>query len=500
MKDFLNLLEQKLDAIPVIPILSSADVLDKTAQKITTALQESYGKTAKHSLEHGIGQPWWNEDYKHAVQDFRRINRYSINTEAVEAAKKSLRSTLRKAKREFFRRKLDDASTGKDIFDMTNWHKSTDTYQSPPLRDSMFPNSPPASSPEAKREVLARNLLQNVAEVEDIPLDAPSVASATLSFPEITATEIRSAVLNAANTSPGSDEVPTTVIRVAWPLIEIYISSLYRACLNTGHHPACFRSVVLAILAKPNKTDRSSPRSYQPIALLSVLGKRLKRLIARRLSWIAVKHKVLTTQHFGALPLRSAVDLTTCLTHDVEQALNQKFTATLLTLDIKGAFNAVLPGRLIRRLRKQGWPDPLVRWVASFTTKRIIKIRLDSSVRPSMEIDCGLPQSSPTSPILFALYIAPLFWMGRRNAKYGYADDVGLLATSPSLQANCNILTKHLQEALEWGHSEGITFDPAKSELIHFSRRRDDFDPTETPTITSTAFSVSEDSKRPYLR
>ena len=72
------------------------------------------------------------------------------------------------------------------------------------------------------------------------------------------------------------------------------------------------RQAILAIIQKPNKADSSSPRSYRLIALLSVLGKGLERLIARQMSWIAVSHKVLASQRFGALPLRSAVDLTTC--------------------------------------------------------------------------------------------------------------------------------------------------------------------------------------------
>ena len=73
-----------------------------------------------------------------------------------------------------------------------------------------------------------------------------------------------------------------------------------------------------------------------------------------------MKHKVIEKQQFGALPLRSAVDLTTCLTHDVESALNSKLTASLLTLDVKGAFDGVLLGRLVKRLREQGWPNNLV--------------------------------------------------------------------------------------------------------------------------------------------
>ena len=65
-------------------------------------------------------------------------------------------------------------------------------------------------------------------------------------------------------------------------------------------------------------------------------------------------------QQFSALPLRSTVDLTTCLTHDVELALNSKLTTSLLTLDVKGAFNGVLLGCLVKRLREQGWLNNLV--------------------------------------------------------------------------------------------------------------------------------------------
>ena len=51
--------------------------------------------------------------------------------------------------------------------------------------------------------------------------------------------------------------------------------------------------------------------------------------------------------------------LTTSLTHEIETALVKGMTATIFTLDIKGAFDAVLPGRFVRRLREQGWPAQL---------------------------------------------------------------------------------------------------------------------------------------------
>lgn len=125
-----------------------------------------------------------------------------------------------------------------------------------------------------------------------------------------------------------------------------------------------------------------------------MLGKGLERLIARNMAWIGIHYKVLASRQFGALPLRPAVDLTTCLLHDAEQALNQRQTASLLT------FDGVLPGRLVHRLRSHGWPDNLARWVAPFGTGRVVQIQIDGEIGPITEILCGLPQGSRASPIL----------------------------------------------------------------------------------------------------
>ncbi|KHJ36348.1 hypothetical protein EV44_g4173 [Erysiphe necator] len=69
------------------------------------------------------------------------------------------------------------------------------------------------------------------------------------------------------------------------------------------------------------------------------------------------------------------------------------------------------------------------------------------------------------------LYVSPLFKLdGLKNA-FGYADDVAILETSNSLEMNSNKIGKVINQALEWGEREGLTFDRGKSELIHFTRR-----------------------------
>ncbi|KAI1007062.1 hypothetical protein K3495_g1149 [Podosphaera aphanis] len=325
--------------------------------------------SAQRSLGHGKGNPWWDKSCKDARRQFKQSLRANLSDDAVKEVRKAYQKTIKRAKELFFRSKIEKANSPKEIFSATKWHKSTGTFRSSPLKDTRFPEFPSAVTLTENIKVMVDNLLVNSAET-------------TLPFPPLTLEEIRRSGLNAGNTSTGADEVPTAILRLVWPLIESHILNLFTGCLSTGHYSMCFRRAILIVLQKSNKVDLSSPRSYRLIALLSVLGKGLERTLAKRISWIAIHEKVLASQHFGAVPYRSAINLVAYLTHDFERALSEGRTASMLTLDIEGAFDAVLPGRLIRRLREQGWPHNLINWIESFTTGRSVQIRLDGEIGP----------------------------------------------------------------------------------------------------------------------
>lgn len=460
---FQELLTDNLRPVSPLPDSPLTSELDLFADELTKAIALTYEGSAKRALSQGTGNPWWNADCKAAVQE-NRLSR-------TDTSARNLRNTVRKAKRAYWNKKINEVEALTDVYKITKWHQTTGSYRSPPFSDPQNPSAGLTANISGKRDILLRNLLTNVSVTDDIPFDSPATAPRAIDFPPVTPETVRNAILRAGNTAPGLDGIPTAILRIAWPSIEPLIVDLYQKCLQFGHHPAPFRSATLAIIPKPKKPDQTSPRAYRPIALLSVLGKGLERLLARNISWLAVQLRILTNQQFGALPLRSSVDLTSCLTHDVETALNRKQQASLLTLDVKGAFDGVLPGHLVRRLREQGWPDYLVRWVQSFVTNRSVKIRLDGETGPLTPLYCGLPQGSPISPILFMLYISPLFWLTSPRTRFGYADDIALLAISTDLAHNCTKLQTDLEQILNWGHGEGITFDPSKSELLHFTRR-----------------------------
>ncbi|KJZ70204.1 hypothetical protein HIM_10390 [Hirsutella minnesotensis 3608] len=156
--------------------------------------------------------------------------------------------------------------------------------------------------------------------------------------------------------SPGPDNITVRMLRAVWHAIGSLVHQLYQGCLTIGHHPKPFREAEVVMIAKLGRRDLSTPRAWRPISLLSCLGKGLERLIARRLAWASIHFGVLHPQQIGALPKRSAVDLVAALIHDIEEAFARKQVATLVTLDIQGAFDTVLRNRLVLRLREQGWP------------------------------------------------------------------------------------------------------------------------------------------------
>jgi hypothetical protein len=52
--------------------------------------------------------------------------------------------------------------------------------------------------------------------------------------------------------------------------------------------------------------------------------------------------------------MRSAIDLVALFTHDVEHAWATGKQVTIITIDVQGAFDALLKNRLLQRIGKQG--------------------------------------------------------------------------------------------------------------------------------------------------
>ncbi|POS85282.1 hypothetical protein EPUL_003087 [Erysiphe pulchra] len=112
------------------------------------------------------------------------------------------------------------------------------------------------------------------------------------------------------------------------------------------------------------------------------------------MSHLAIVSDIVGYQQFGALPKRSATDLVSCVVHDIDESRTQGWVSTLVTLDVQGAFDAVLHNKLIWRMQAQGWPDSVLQWTASFLKSRTVQVRYAGGVTSPKGINFGVPQVS----------------------------------------------------------------------------------------------------------
>ena len=108
------------------------------------------------------------------------------------------------------------------------------------------------------------------------------------------------------------------------------------------------------MLQKPGK-DPSTPKGWRPIALLSCLGKVLEAIIAKKISAAATAHQLLPDNQM-ARPGCSTNMAIRYILETIQAAWKKGKVATVLLLDIAGAFNKVHHERLIHNLRERRIP------------------------------------------------------------------------------------------------------------------------------------------------
>ncbi|KAI0992128.1 hypothetical protein K3495_g16058, partial [Podosphaera aphanis] len=348
---------------------------------------------------------------------------------------------------------------------------------------------------EEKAEALREEILGRFDASDDLEEDPLENWEGSGHLPwdtTISMEEVERNTIGVSSTSPGTDNVTVRLLKACWSQLKKVIHALFNRCLALSHIPACWKLAEVAMLPKVGKKDKSSPRSWRPIALLSCVSKGLERVIARRLAWIALTAGLLNPQHCGALPKRSAMDLVASFTHDVEAALAMGLEISMVIMDIQGAFDALLKRRLLRRMTAQGFPLSLIKLIDSFLTDRMVRVRLEDVTTGFYRSSCGTPQGSPLSPVLYMLYLSELNLMNA-ELRFGYADDIAIYRATKSLDENVEKLKGDVIEILAYGKANKIAFAPEKYEMMHFTKKRGMHAPTLVvndtltiePTITS---------------
>ena len=477
--------------------ITSTAQIDVVAEAFSSIFKTAIETAGKPNREHAKAAQWWTAECKEAKHDHLRSMEGPEgfgNGLGVTDDTKAFHKICRKAKADYWKSVLNDVSDDKSLYKVVNWHKKVPNIKAPPLvvKDRVIEDT------LEKAEVFRKEVLDRFSADDDLPDDPLEHWTGTADLPwsnTVSAEEVERYTIGVSSTSPGTDTVTVRFLKACWEHVHDPLHALFSACLAFNYFPSSWKYAEIAMLPKVGggkKRNKEDPRSWRPIALLPCVSKGLERIIASRISWAALIKGVFSSQHGGALPKRSTMDLVACFVHDTELALAKGWEVTLVTMDVQGAFDALLVRRLLKRMMEQGWPFNLICLIRSFLSDRRIRVRLETETTEYYTVNCGTPQGSPLSPVIYMLYLAELLKMDP-ELKFGYADDLALTRASPSVHKNVELLAGDVAKVIEWGNANKVFFAPEKSEMMHITNKKHGEAPpcivneelTIEPTITA---------------
>ena len=263
------------------------------------------------------------------------------------------------------------------------------------------------------------------------------------------------------------------------------IINIADTCIDLGHWPKYFKMSTTIVIPKPNKLSYDHPKAFCPIVLLNTLSKLIEKVIAERLQFIVASNNFIHPSQLSGLKFKSTADTSIALTHIIRSGWAKGRATSSLAFDISQFFPSLNHWLLVLILEKAGLDPKVTAFFANYLIQRSTKYLWNNLSSPLLEVNVGAGQGSALSPILSTLYLLPFLYILENRFKnlnipisiLLFVDNGLLIVQNKSfiisnlhLFCSYNILSKLLD-------SFGLAIEHSKTEIFHFSRSQDVFNP-----------------------
>ena len=137
----------------------------------------------------------------------------------------------------------------------------------------------------------------------------------------------------------------------------------------------------------------------------------------------------------------------------------------MASIDLSSAFDVVNIDLLLKRLRVVGLPADLVALIEIWLTNRTFFVEVNGTTSIFYDSNSGTIQGSILGPILYAIFVAPLFDL---TELFTFADDNFSLAISNDKHQATLMITEKLTLITKWLKDSGLSVNERKTEACAF--------------------------------
>ena len=153
--------------------------------------------------------------------------------------------------------------------------------------------------------------------------------------------------------------------------------------------------------------------------------------------------------------------------HKIATALDNNDYAAVISLDLSAAFDVVNHDLLVKRLQTLGLPPKIINLLNNWLRNRSMYVNVNGSCSIFTKIIAGTLQGSCLGPILFALFISPMY---DKSDCITYADDNYTIETGSNIDVTIGKVKMKAEILINWLKDSGMQVNSKKTEFCIFHK------------------------------
>ena len=214
--------------------------------------------------------------------------------------------------------------------------------------------------------------------------------------------ELKTIIFSLANKS-SPDDIGMIFYKDFFDVLADPLLNIINTSLQVGVVPDALKISTIVIIRKVAKTIKAE--EFRPINMLAAIEKILEKVVYVQILQFVIENNLICKFQSGFREGHSCESALQYVINEWKEACDLGKVTGIVFLDLKRAFETVDRDRLLKKLKEYGLDGAVHKWLCSYLSGRMQKVKYDEYVSTASSINVGIPQGSILGPLLFILYI-----------------------------------------------------------------------------------------------